>query len=211
MNTKVKMVIRDDPDAPEFEQYVMAEVMAPDIPNVYGDVYTREAIREFCFEYARQGYVVDVDHDQQNIRDEKCYVCESFIVRPGDPDFIEGAWVVGMRITDDDLWQKILDGSINGYSIEALCSLQPIVFQNLRNRQIAGVTEPDPYDGHTHDFVALLNEFNRPIAGGTGITKGHSHRISIHTVTDNATGLTGRSHSHRYHVINAENGEGESE
>jgi len=205
----LKFLVRADEEG--FERLVMAEVMVPDIPNVYGDVYTREAIRDFCHEYARQGYGVDVNHDQLDVRDVDVYVCETFIVRPGDPDFIEGSWVVGMKIISDDLWAKVLSGEINGYSIEALCEMQPVVFQNLRNRQIVGVTEPDPYDGHTHTFTAVLDSINRPIAGGTGVTNGHSHRIVSHTVTEFATGLTGKSHSHRYQVITADNGEGETD
>lgn len=185
----------------EYEQVVMAEVLVPDVPNVYGDIYTREAIREFAYEFARQGYGIDVNHDNVDVDGQDAIVVETFIARNGDPDFLEGSWVVGMKILDPALWLKILTGQINGYSFEADAFMVPIIFQNLASRQVVGVTEPDPIDGHTHEFLVMLNVFNRPISGGTGTSAGHSHRIVSHTVTEVAGSLLGRQHTHRYQVL----------
>lgn len=182
-----------------FEQYVMAELLIPDTPNVYGDITTRDAIREAAFEFARQGYQLDVNHDQ--IDRKGLVVVESFIARAGDPDFIEGAWVIGMRILDNDLWQQVLDGELNGFSYEAEVSMLEITIENLTNRQVSGVTEPDPLDGHTHDYLVILDPLNRPISGGTGVTNGHSHRIVSHTITERASSFGGSDHLHRYQVI----------
>jgi hypothetical protein len=193
-------------DAQEYEQVVACELLIPDIPNSYGDIYTREAIKEFVYAYAMHDYFIDVNHDQVDVRDQKAIVVESFIARPGDPDFIEGSWVVFMKILDADLWQKILDGEINGYSYEAGVLMTEVVIQNLRNRQVVGTTEPDPVDGHTHTYLVLLNALNKPISGATGETAGHAHTISRHTVTDKAASLTGWEHSHRYQVITSDEG-----
>lgn len=189
-----KILKRDDGS---YERVVMAEVLIPDTPNVYGDIYTREAIKEFVYEFAKQGYGIDIEHSEIDVQgSDSVVVVESFIARAGDPDFIEGSWVVGMLILDDDLWQDVLDGNINGYSYQALCQMQPVIIENLRNRQIVGVTEPDLEDGHTHDYLVIVDALNRPISGGTGVTNGHSHRISTHTVTDEAAG-----HVHRFQTI----------
>ena len=188
-----RFVQRDDGG---FEQIVMAEVLIPNVPNSYGDIYTEAAIREFCYTYAIQGYGIDVYHEQEDIIGTGAVVVESFIARAGDPDFHPGSWVVAMKILDDDLWQEILDGKINGYSYEALTFLTPVVYQNLRERQISGITEPDPHDGHTHSYLVVLDATNRPVAGGTSLTNGHSHTISRHTTTDSANG-----HTHRYQVL----------
>lgn len=190
-------------DSGEYEQIVMAEVLLPDTPNVYGDIYTKEAIREFAYEFARQGYGIDVNHDNEDVGGRDAIVVESFIVRAGDPDFIEGSWVVAMKILNKDLWAKILDGEINGYSFEAEAYMLPVVFQNLANRCVVGVTEPDPIDGHTHTYIVMLNAFNRPNAGATGFTNAHSHKIVTHTTTEFGGGLLGRVHNHRYQVIAA--------
>lgn len=183
-------------DAQGYERVVLAEVMIPDTPNAFGDIAGADAIKEFAYEFARQGFGIDVNHDQQDIQHTDAIVVESFIAREGDRDFIPGSWVVGMRILSDDLWQKVLDNEINGFSFEALTYVKTVVLQNLRNRQVSGTTEPHPEDGHTHDYVVILDPLNKPIAGGTSVVNGHSHTIASHTVT-NAT----QGHSHRYQVI----------
>lgn len=179
-----------------WECYVMCEVLVPDLPNVYGDIYTAPAIREFALQFALQGYGIDVEHDKQDVTGQSAVVVESFIVRPGDPDFIEGAWVIGMKILDPALWLDILEGRINGYSYEATCEVLPVLIENLRNRTVSGVTEPDPFDGHTHAYTVVLDALNNPISGGTSETDGHSHTISTHTYTGSAN-----AHRHRYQVI----------
>ena len=198
MGHPAKLLKRDDQT---WEQVVMAEMLIPNVPNSYGDVYTEEAIREAAYLFAQKGYATDTDHDQEDILGTGAVVVESFIAREGDPDFIKGSWVVAMKILDDELWAKILGGEINGYSYEATALMTPIVIQNLANRQVVGVTEPDPIDGHTHDYVVLLNALNRPVSGGTGVANGHSHRITTHTVTSVYRDILGNEHNHRYQVI----------
>lgn len=187
------LIVRDDH---VWARYCMAELLIPDTPNSYGDIMSREAIKEAAFEFARQGYGLDVNHDLLDRKGEGLVVVESFIARAGDPTFIEGSWVIGMKILDDDLWQMVLDGELNGFSYQAQVQFTEVTLQNLRNRQVSGETEPDPYDGHTHPYLVILNPLNKPISGGTGIVNGHSHKITSHTVTDYAD-----SHSHRYQVI----------
>lgn len=190
---ETRLVLRGDR---KWEQVVFAEVLLPDVVNTFGDIYTREAIVEFAHEFARRGYGIDIEHDNENVDGTKCYVVESFIVREGDPDFVVGSWVVGMKIIDDDLWGQILAGEINGYSYEALVHMLPVVFTAQSETQVVGVTEPHPDDGHTHDYLVLVDEFNVPISGGTSETDGHSHRILFHTTTEVENG-----HNHRYQVI----------
>lgn len=178
-----------------YERVVMGEVLIPDTPNTYGDIYTPDAIREFVYAFAKRGYIIDHEHDLEDISDKGIYVVESFIARPGDPDFIAGSWVVAMRIEDDEMWAKVLNNEINGYSFEALCMMQEIVFQNLRDRQVIGDTDPDPVDGHTHTYLLILDSANTVISGSTGVTNGHSHRITRHTVT-----MIENGHRHRIQV-----------
>ena len=194
----IRMVLREDR---KWEQVVMAEVLVPNVVNNWGDIYTVESIKEFAYEYARQGYGLDVEHSQQDVNGVDYYVVESFLVREGDPDFIAGSWVVAVKIINDDLWQQILDGEINGFSYEAVVSMLPVTVTLATTHTVIGVTAPHPDDGHTHDYMILVDAQHNPIAGGTGETNGHSHTISVHTVTDVADG-----HNHRFQVI-ALNGE----
>ncbi len=180
----------------------MAEVLVPDFPNVFNDYWTRENIKHAAYTFLMTGFGIDVEHSQKDITGA-VYVVESFIARAGDPDFIEGAWVVGMYIADDALWAGVLSGEINGYSYEALVSFLSATFEVVDDGIRQGVTEPDPYDGHTHEFMVLVDITNRPVknGGGTSETNGHAHTITTHTVTDESAG-----HTHRYNLVLGEDG-----
>lgn len=178
-----------------YERVVMGEVLIPDTPNTFGDIYTPDAIREFVYAFAKRGFIIDHEHDLVDITGRGVYVVESFIARPNDPDFIPGSWVVGIRIEDDELWQKVLANEINGFSFEAFCIMQAVVFEEFRDRQVTGFTEPDPVDGHVHEYLVIRNSAGAVISGSTGVTDGHSHRITRHTVTAMEQG-----HRHRYQV-----------
>jgi hypothetical protein len=183
-------------DGDEWERVVFAEVLIPNVPNVFGDLWSPAAVREAAYEFMRQGYGIDVDNDNVDVSGP-VHVVESFIVRAGDTDFIEGSWVVAMRVEDDTLWQKILDNEINGYSYEATVNfLAGIFVDETDDGTRTGYTEPDPYDGHRHAFAVLVDANNRPLSGGTDEVDGHSHTISTHTVTDESDG-----HSHRFNLV----------
>lgn len=190
MSEVIKIVKRSDD---EYERVAFAEVIIPNTPNSYNDVSTPEEVKAIAYEFARQGYGLDIEHDEVDVSGVKYYVVESFIARPGDPDFIEGSWVIGIKVIDDDLWQAILDGDINGFSYDAEMYIIEREVELEGSRTITGVTEPDPTDGHTHTFMVVLDDYGTVVAGGTGVTDGHSHEITSHTSTGKTNG-----HAHRY-------------
>ena len=183
-----------------WDRIVMAEVLVPDTPNVFNDYWTRENIQHAAYSFLMQGFGIDIEHDNIDVTG-KVYVVESFIVRPGDPDFIEGAWVIGMYIADDAIWQDVLDNKINGYSYEALVTFLSASLETVDDGIRQGITEPDLTDGHTHEFMVMVDMTNRPVDGGTSETNGHAHTISVHTLTNPAAG-----HTHRYNIVMGEDG-----
>lgn len=188
-----RIVLREDK---KWEQVVFAEVLVPDVVNNFGDIYTEEAIAEFAYEFARQGYGLDINHDNENIDGTGAYVVESFLVRDGDPDFIKGSWVIGVKILDAEVWASILGGEINGFSYEALVTMVPVSFIGTSGRQITGTTSADAYDGHSHTFVVFVDALNNPLSGATSENNDHSHTIVSHTTTEVVNG-----HNHRYQVV----------
>jgi len=194
----IRLHCRADDEA--WEQIVFAEVLVPETPNVFGDYWTKDAIKDAAYAFAMSGYGIDIDHGNDDITG-LVYVVESFIARQGDPDFIEGSWVVAMKILDPQIWQDVLEGRINGYSYEAIVSFLEATLQMDDDGVRSGYTEPDVNDGHTHAFVVLVDENNRPVSGGTDDVNGHSHVISTHTVTEEAAG-----HKHRYNIVSGKDG-----
>jgi hypothetical protein len=189
----IKLVYREDK---QWERIVMAEVIVPNAPNVFNDYWTPEAVREAAYMFMKKGFGIDIEHDNNDISERAVYLVESFIARPGDPDFIEGSWVVGMYIADDAIWQDVLDGEINGYSYEAIVEFISAQIEYTETWIRQGTTEPDVNDGHTHEFLVIVDENNRPVSGGTSETNGHSHDIVTHTITEEADG-----HKHRFNII----------
>lgn len=199
ISNEMRLCVRNDR---EWERVVFAEVLIPEVPNVFNDYWTREGIKRAAYAFMMQGFGIDVEHDNVDVSGLGAAVVESFIARANDPDgFIEGSWVVGMKILDDNLWQAILDGQINGYSYEALVEFFSAFITYVDDGIRQGVTEPDPNDGHTHEFVVMVDASNRPVDGGTAEANGHSHVISTHTVTDEANG-----HVHRYNLVQGKDG-----
>lgn len=193
-----KAVVRSDG---AWKRLVFAEVLVPGVANVFGDYWTEEAIIDAAHTFMRKGFGIDVEHDNVDILGSKAFVVESFIAREGDPDFIPGSWVVGMYIADDALWQRVLDGDINGFSYQASVSFLSATLTVEDDGIRQGYTEPDLTDGHRHYFMVMVDEDNRPIGGGTDTVNGHSHEITSHTVTGVSAG-----HTHRYNLVLGKDG-----
>lgn len=188
---------REDDDG--YQRIVYAEVLIPDVPNTAGDFQTKEMVREFAYGFMVSGFDLDVDHD--NVARADLKVVESFIARDDDPDFIPGSWVVGVYVGDDEVWQKIRNGEINGYSWEGWVKAIQAEVDMLADVSRFGRTEKDLKDGHTHEFVAIVDDAGRVVAGGTTEVNGHSHTIRSHTFTEKADG-----HSHIFNIVKGEGG-----
>lgn len=192
----IKLIQKDEQG---FERIVFAEVLLPDSPNTYGDLHTRESIREFAYGFMINGFAIDIDHDNESRQD--VYILESFIARDGDPDFVEGSWVVAMYVENDQIWEDVLSGELTGYSYEAFVSAMPVEVQVPDEATRYGQTEKDPYDGHTHDFFVWIDEYGVPSFGGTTESNGHTHTISGNTRTDVAF-----SHRHIFNIVEGKGG-----
>lgn len=184
-------------DSDGFERVVLGEVLVPDALNVYGDMHTRENIREFAYWYMSTigEWYMDRNHDGEEI-DDRVVIVESFIAREGDPDFIEGSWVLGTWIRDDEIWEQIVTGELNGYSWEAVIGTIPVEITLPTERVAYGYTEPSILDGHRHKYFAVLDSTGRVIVGGTSFDEHHSHAIRSHTFTEEADG-----HMHIFNLV----------
>lgn len=98
------------------QQLVYGEVYIPMVPDTHGDYMTAENIEAMAqsFVASGRGASIDTEHDGKL---NGSVVVESFIARKGDPDFTEGAWVLGVHVSDPALWQQIKAGEITGFSM----------------------------------------------------------------------------------------------
>jgi hypothetical protein len=172
----------------EKKRIVWAEVYAPNRPDSDNEFMRAEEIEKMAYDFMRAMKLdkVDTFHDQQD--KDGCCVVESFIARKEDPDFIEGAWVVGIHIANDAIWEKVEKGEINGFSMEALVVKAPVEVE-LDSPILSGKTMKHEEDGHEHDFLVSYNEDGKFQGGRTSAAAdGHFHIIKRGTLTEETNG-----------------------
>lgn len=174
-------------------QIVYAEVYVPDVPDAHNEFMSEETIRKMAHGFMAKGFLnqIDTNHDNEV---NGSYVVESFIARKGDPDFIAGAWVVGVHVPDVAVWGQIKKGELNGFSVEAFVQKVPRVIELEMPEYVEGGT--DVSNGHSHVFKAFFDEDGALVGGSTNIVDGHTHSIMKGTITEEADG-----HIHRFSYI----------
>lgn len=100
------------------EGVVYGIVYAPDETDTQGDEANAAEIKKAAYGFMRSASLakaVDVEHSLEPV---DAYVCESWIVKSGDPLFSEeGAWAVGIRLEDEALRDAVKKGEIGGLSM----------------------------------------------------------------------------------------------
>lgn len=185
------------------KRIVWSEVYAPDRPDADNEFMRAEEIEKMAYGFMRAQKLdaVDAMHDQQN--KDGCCVVESFIARKGDPDFIEGAWVVGIHVNNDALWEQVEKGEINGFSMEALVVKEPQEVEMEVPPVLGGKTMKaegaGPDDDHAHDFMVAYNDEGKFLGGRTSpAADGHYHLIRRGTKTEKAGD---KDHAHKFSFV----------
>jgi hypothetical protein len=103
------------------KRIVFAVVYAPEEGDAHDHFMTAETIENMAHRWLIESRMQDEQHDFVL---GSGHPVESFIVREGDKDFVKedgtamvGAWVLGTKITDNEVWKKINRGEINAFSI----------------------------------------------------------------------------------------------
>ena len=194
----VEMILKAA-DSPK--RMVWAEVYAPNRPDSDGEYMDAETIEKMAYEFMRKQLTRKVDVQHDNGLYDGISVIESFVARKGDPDFIPGSWVVGMHIDNDEIWEKVEKGEINGFSVEAMVMKDEVEVSMEIPPVITGTTsvhkEQGDDKGHSHTFEALYDPEGNFIGGRTNVVNGHMHVIKRGTVTEAAAD----GHSHRFSAV----------
>jgi len=176
------------------KQIAYGEVYAPNVLDTHGEFMLAEDIEKMAHRAMKRisegSFVVDEMHDNE---DTGSYLVESFIARKGDPDYTEGAWVIGVKINDTQLWSKIKKGEYNGFSFEGMIQrVETVITVELFKHNI-GQTEIS--NNHQHIYFVELNDQGRVVKGITSLVEGHTHEIKFASVTEKAD-----NHTHRYFI-----------
>jgi hypothetical protein len=117
----------------EDKRIVVGPAMVPDlnIPrldskgNKYYVVFKEDTIKMISEKYMRNKYIDNNDTEHNGKAASDVYVIESWIVENPEHDksknygfsVPKGTWMVAMKVRNDDVWQKIKNKELNGFSV----------------------------------------------------------------------------------------------
>lgn len=185
----------------EEQQLVYGEVYIPLVPDSHGDFMTAEDIEKMAHGFSKKGAVRAVD-TEHNLKENGSEIVESFIARDGDPDFIEGAWVLSVHVTDPDVWALIKNGELNGFSMFGKGKTEERVLEIEIPDSGLVKGEVIETNDHTHAYAIKFDEQGNFLGGETGPGGGdkHKHQITRGTITD----PSGQDdHVHKYSFLEA--------
>lgn len=183
------------------KRLIWAEVYAPDRPDSDGEFMRAPEIEKMAYKFMKSKQLEAIDTQHTQINEDGCCVVESFIARKGDPDFIEGSWVVAIHVDNDVLWEQVEKGEINGLSMEALVVREPQEVEMEVPPILSGVTQKS--EDHEHEFLVSYSPEGVFKGGRTTTVDGHYHDIKRGTITEEVNGHTHRfSHVEGLHIKN---------
>lgn len=96
-------------------------VMVPDEVDLHGDITSEEEVRKACHNFNRFCGQANLFHITKTSTFEfaESYIVPTDIVL-GDKFVKKGTWLAVVQALDDELWELIKSGEINGLSIGAL-------------------------------------------------------------------------------------------
>jgi len=93
--------------------------------NPYFVFFTKETISQIQEKFMRKKYLDNADTEHNGKAEQDVYVIESWIKEDehdksnkyGFGDLPIGTWFVSMKVRNDEVWKKVKDGSLAGYSV----------------------------------------------------------------------------------------------
>ena len=182
-------------------QMLFAEVYVPMVPDSQGDFMSAGEIEKVAHNFMRRQRMYNVDTEHNLQKNDSC-VIESFIARPGDPEFVPGSWVVGIHVLDPQTWKQVEKEEINALSMYGTGAREDALIEIEIPDD--GIIKGDTHDfgGHKHQFFMQFDDKGTVLKGYTDAVEvngeTHSHLIKGGTITEKAAG-----HAHRYSLSDA--------
>ena len=128
---------------------VMGAVLIPDKPiyrNQGGEEFyiqfSKETIEKLAYQYLAKDRVHSFTQQHEDVADD-IYVVETWLKtsendksKDYDIDVPVGSWLMAAKVENEDIWNKIKSGEMNGFSIEAFVNLDEIKL-NKNNKDMA--------------------------------------------------------------------------
>lgn len=106
-------------------------VLAPNEVDLHGDIISEEEVRKACYNFNKYSNQANLFHLTKTATFE---FAESFIAPVdfvlGDTLVSKGTWLATVQVLNDDLWELVKTGEVNGLSIGALASTEKVEDDN---------------------------------------------------------------------------------
>ena len=104
---------------PDDERYVLGVVLVPEQVDAQGDIYSHEEVRQAAHRFMEEFGGLGLMH-QLRVNDQ-VKVLESYLAptdfQVGEVAVPKGTWMLAVRVQSDELWQRVKDGELTGFSI----------------------------------------------------------------------------------------------
>lgn len=102
------------------------KIFRKDEDGEYNVFFSKQTIRQIAQTYFQKGFQNNLNI-QHTAVPAKSFVFQAYIVdkemglnAPQGIDVPDGSWVVGVKVTDKEVWKDIKGGKVKGFSIEGL-------------------------------------------------------------------------------------------
>lgn len=161
----------------EDKHLIVGAVLIPDKPiyrnNGKEEFYiqfSKETIEKLAYEYLMNGRMYSVTTDHKDIADDICLV-ESWI-KTSESDKSNdygmnlpiGTWLAAMKVENEDVWSRIKDGELKGFSIESFVNLDEIKLQKQEKIMVEEKLEAIQVDDNFWDKLRSIisNALGKP-------------------------------------------------
>jgi len=128
---EVRILKRDtaeDTGGEKEERFVFGVVLVPNDTDAHGDAYDEETVRKAAHSFMENGGVRKIMHRGAPI--DGVTVLETYVTKTeethGGEVFPVGTWLMAVRVTNDALWEAVLDGTFTGFSMGGSAIRRPV-------------------------------------------------------------------------------------
>lgn len=101
--------------------------MLPDSVDLHGDFTSSEEVRKACHNFNKSAKRANLFH---KVMTDSFEVLESYLAPTDfvldDKTVLKGTWLMSLQVKDDDLWELIRSGDVNGISIGAMADVEEL-------------------------------------------------------------------------------------
>lgn len=133
----------------EDKHLIIGAVLIPDKPiyrNQDGEEFyiqfSKETIEKLAHDYLIHDRNSSVTEQHENIVDD-VYLVETWIKTSEMDksneymDVPVGTWIAAMKVENEDIWSKVKNGELKGFSIESFVNLNEIMLNKIENKDMA--------------------------------------------------------------------------